>query len=296
MIKIYYPTKLPITNWYYYLLHGFEELRDIEIILSPELKKIGYKPMAIDIEVDGRKTRCWYDVEDSCTIFPEVSEKENNLYFKIAYSKMIKYPKNVVPIPQTASYLIRRYLNELRNLKRKKKYKYDIVGYFRLTNFTQRLKIVELLRKQPLKSKLYLIKHTKQNIDRVPKEMLLEKRIPHLEYWKLLTQAKINLDITGFKGNISWRKADIMAIGGFCLTENADRILTAPNNFHWEEYKSLLLTRWYYKSDLLDKIYWYLEHDEEREVIAKRGMKYYKEFLSPKAQAQYMINKVKENL
>ena len=48
-------------------------------------------------------------------------------------------------------------------------------------------------------------------------------------------------------------------------------------------------------SDLAEKIDYYLINDEARNEIAKNGMEYYEKFLSPVAQASYLLNIARKN-
>lgn len=48
-------------------------------------------------------------------------------------------------------------------------------------------------------------------------------------------------------------------------------------------------------SDLTEKIGYYLANEEARNEIAKNGMNYYKDYLSPVAQAKYLLNIAREN-
>ena len=47
-------------------------------------------------------------------------------------------------------------------------------------------------------------------------------------------------------------------------------------------------------SDLVEKIDYYLANDEARNEIAKNGKEYYENYLSPAAQARYVLNIARE--
>ena len=85
---------------------------------------------------------------------------------------------------------------------------------------------------------------------------------------KIYHCSKINLEITSktFKSGMTQRLFDIMASGGFVISNFQAEI---PDFFI--PGKDLVL----YESipDLLEKIYYYLSHEDERLQIAENGMK-----------------------
>ncbi len=83
---------------------------------------------------------------------------------------------------------------------------------------------------------------------------------------QIFMQSKINLNITlrGMKSGIPLRAFDIMGCGGFLLSNfQADFLDFFVPGEDFVYYES--------KEDLLQKIDYYLEHEEEREAIARSG-------------------------
>ncbi len=272
MIKIYYPSLVGRRMWYSYLLEGFKEL-NIPIILDKNLNKFSTCPMAIDIEIDNKKRRIWYDIEDSHTTWYKDILGKNDLYFKIAYSKNEKYAPNVFPIPQIAFPSILKELDDLRQRKNKKKYKEDIVAVLRSSNKKIREKYMNFIRSNYKNSLVYLSSYKESPI------------ISKIEHWRLQTEAKICLSLPGFYDNVSWRHTEILAFGGFLLTLKTNRVFPVENKNNWIEFEDDF-------QDFSNKVNYYLENDNDREKIANNGLKYYKDNLSPSAQAKYILNKV----
>ena len=88
-----------------------------------------------------------------------------------------------------------------------------------------------------------------------------EKEMPYIFH-----NSKINLNITSktIESGIPLRVFDILSCGGFCLTNYQPEIAQ-----YFTDGEDLVM----YSSmeDLVDKVAYYLEHDEEREQIARNG-------------------------
>lgn len=88
-----------------------------------------------------------------------------------------------------------------------------------------------------------------------------EKEMPHIFY-----NSKINLNITSktIESGIPLRILDILSCGGFCLTNY--QLEVAEYFVDGED-----LVMYSSMEDLVEKVAYYLEHDEEREQIAGNG-------------------------
>ena len=85
-------------------------------------------------------------------------------------------------------------------------------------------------------------------------------------------QFKVNLNITAriTKSGIPWRALEIMGNGGLLLSSYQQELLE-----YFEPDKDFVC--YYGKDDLLEKIDYYLKHDDEREQIARNGFSKVKE-------------------
>ncbi|MGN0373930.1 MAG: DUF3880 domain-containing protein [Butyrivibrio sp.] len=92
------------------------------------------------------------------------------------------------------------------------------------------------------------------------------------DYWetapKIFNRSRINLNLTlrNIRSGIPLRVWDILGAGGFCITNYQPEL-----GMYFENGKNLV----YFtdKNDLLRKIDYYLEHEDERREIALNGMK-----------------------
>lgn len=107
--------------------------------------------------------------------------------------------------------------------------------------------------------------------DEGPKEQLQRVKIrPWVDYWKEMPKvfylSKINLNITSrsIESGIPQRVFDIMAVGGFCLTNYQPEL---------EEYFEIGkdLEVYHNLQELLDKVDYYLKHEDARVRIAMNG-------------------------
>lgn len=91
-----------------------------------------------------------------------------------------------------------------------------------------------------------------------------------VDYWSempvVFRNSKINLNMTipNIKSGIPLRCFDVMGSGGFLLTN-----FQAEIPLFFEDGKDLVC--YHSQEDLLEKVEYYLEHDEEREAIARSG-------------------------
>lgn len=107
-----------------------------------------------------------------------------------------------------------------------------------------------------------------------------EKELPLIYY-----SSKINLNITSktIVSGIPQRVFDILSCGGFCLTNYQPEIAE-----YFENGKELVM----YESgaDLIEKVIYYLNHEEERKQIARNGLEKIKEHFSMTQRVADMLN------
>lgn len=139
-----------------------------------------------------------------------------------------------------------------------------------VANTTLGMKLASLERRKILNMVSRKVKNTKiytgSNTDDIPFIKNMGKADYIYEMPHVFQQSKINLNITlrNIKTGIPLRIWDILSAGGFVLTN-----FQAELPEYFKQGKHLV---WYDShSDMMDKITYYLEHDEERQQIAKEG-------------------------
>ena len=126
----------------------------------------------------------------------------------------------------------------------------------------ERRKILNLVSRKVKNTRIY----TGSNTEDIPFIQNMGKVDYIYEMPHVFSQSKINLNITlrNIKTGIPLRIWDILGAGGFVLTNFQAEL---PEFF--EQGKHLV---WYEShSDMMDKIMYYLEHEEERQEIAREG-------------------------
>lgn len=118
----------------------------------------------------------------------------------------------------------------------------------------------------------------------------LQKKIGYREYLKLIARSKINITARGH-GYETVRRFEVASFTGFQLGDYIP-ILT-PNDF------TDGVNKVFFKndlSDLVEKIIYYLEHNEERERIGKAGYEHCMQYHTSMKRAEYVLRILKENL
>lgn len=107
----------------------------------------------------------------------------------------------------------------------------------------------------------------------------------------LYRNSKINLNITSkaIESGIPQKVLDILACGGFCISNYQTEIAD-----HFEDGKELVM--YTDMEDLIQKVEWYLRHDEERMAIAGAGCRKVKEQFSMRDRLKDMLKIVVEDL
>ena len=145
-----------------------------------------------------------------------------------------------------------------------KRYYFESMRLARKCNEIERLSILNVL-----SQKNQVVLYT----DSAEKDLLQNVKFkPWVDYWaempKVFYVSKINLNITSrsIESGIPQRIWDIMAVGGFCLTNYQPEI---------EEYFEIGtdIEVYHNLSELIQKVEYYLSHEEERIRIAINGYK-----------------------
>lgn len=277
------------SSWNHYIFNGFRKLgikteRSDEHGLRPGVK--GNFPIDIYWK-SGICQKIWYDYADFATHYYEKAVRGNDLYFKIMLRKDDPYADRIYPIGQTTAGADEDLLNSIRISQENLGILYDVIGIFRYTDHGIRANAVRIVSSNPWKSLVGMCGF-RPNRPAIPPG-LHRRKLGWKEHLQLQCRSKICLDFPGVGGDWAWRFTEILGMARFCLrTEPTYACPGNPKNC-WAEVKRDL-------SDLKEKIEFYLANDVAREEIAQNGKKYYDSFLSPKAQAAYILKIAAENL
>jgi len=234
----------------------------------------------------GRRQRIWYDFGDFSRHYYEKTTKGNDLYFKIQLHKKDQHYPRIYPIGQiTCGLNFLQVLPEFRTLRKKQNFIYDVIGIFRASDHGIRTRAVEIVNSKKWKSLIGMAYFR----NRLPiPEKIARKKFNYEHHLRLQCRSKICLDFPGVGGEWSWRFTEILGMGCFCLRTKPFHACPGEPQNCWGEINSDL-------SDLAEKIDYYLNNETEREQIAKNGLQYYEKYLSPEAQAKYILNILSEN-
>jgi len=110
------------------------------------------------------------------------------------------------------------------------------------------------------------------------------------QYVSKLNKSKIFVNSGSVKKRLNMKFTEVLACGTFLLTEYAEDMGMAGfvDGKHLIVFKDL--------KDLKKKIIYYLKHNKERELIAKRGMKFVHNNHSNKVRVTQMINTIKKEV
>ena len=116
------------------------------------------------------------------------------------------------------------------------------------------------------------------------------KFVIHRQHINAINRSKIVVHSNNKYGALCWRYFEVLACGGFLLTDKPtgyDCVGLVPGE-HFAVYETL--------DDLEKKIYYYLNHPEERDAIASAGMKFVRENHSMIQRVREFTDIVKENV
>jgi glycosyltransferase involved in cell wall biosynthesis len=104
-----------------------------------------------------------------------------------------------------------------------------------------------------------------------------QRRLPFEEYENAINRSKINIAPEGY-GQFTHRHLEIWCMGGFCLSTPSIREVTLPlgnpqEGVHYVAFDDL--------DDMVEKIRYYLTHDDERETIAAAGRSLFETIYDP---------------
>jgi hypothetical protein len=290
-ISIYYPyntfLKMPFeAQWYGYILKGFRDLGCHVCFTENNTKKSHYglndTITNFDIKFADKTKTVWYDWSDYKDGLHIEYMSAGDVYFKIQFHKYFNRLRNVYPAGQTVTkmeYFTK--LPELRQIAQSANKKWDVVAVFRATNTDSRLKFIRALKKTEYKTLAGL---TERNGNVSDTTILMEK-IDYNEHLLQQAQSHISAAINGVGGDWVWRHTEVLGMGVCLLTLESDYVMPGNPKNCWITVKRDL-------SDLNEKLNIYLNDKNQRDKITAAGLKYFDEYLSPMAQAKYIIEKV----
>lgn len=164
-----------------------------------------------------------------------------------------------------------RYFGELENHKVKKEYPYMSESFYYEAAFLSRVvanrERVAILNKLAENYKVHLYTNDK-NTTQLSNRVIIDEGLSYDVLTKVYKESKINLNITlhCIETGIPQRVFDIMAAGGFLLTNYQEEIeeLFVPGED---------LVVYHNEQELEELVAYYLNHEEEREMIARNGQK-----------------------
>lgn len=289
--RIIWPSFMPgFGDWIYYLKMGFEQL-GIPVDWSEELRelrrtKYGKKwgLFFYDMIFDDGKLRVWYHTGDFMKEYYQQVVNDGEPYFKIQIAADQNMYPNFFPIGQrTTDMSYFRFLPEMRELAKKKTYKYDIVAMFRATELTNRLKAVQIIKKQSWGSLAWITDHPAR---KVPAPWKSLRWLSYREFLASNCQSRLGMNMPGV-GPFACRMTETLGMGACCIMPEPDYILPGNPVNCWVEFKRDF-------SNFVEVVNHYLVNQEERDEIARNGLKYYEEQLSPIGQARHVLRTVTE--
>jgi len=291
-------TKPPYSNSYYLnLRRGFEALDYVDFQLSKKLTDESHKLKiesgwitVIEIVIDGKSTKVYYDWSDFHRFCrPELAA--NNLYYKVECSKIQTYRFGFRPIGNgiTNCDVFSNNLDRLRAIKNKKEYEYDVVALFCATSPAPghksiRIDAVEKIDKMGLNSLIGCIPRSYR--PKPPEWMTKQKKIDYISYLEAIAKSKIVILMPGM-GETSWRIGEAFGVGCACIMPEIGTVLPGNSHFAYANcFRNL--------SNFEKIIEYFLDDDNKREELASRAREYYDNYYCTKAQAESIINDVKE--
>lgn len=291
-IKINYPhptfVMMPFEEqWYGWILQGFREL-GCQIVFSDEKTKQSRRELencftAFSIEYAGKIIDCVYDWSDF-KVINDAKFPKYDLHFKIQYHKEHYSRRKTLPIGQTATNLgFMGIIPSLRDKVAKTAYLSDITAVFRATNLPERSKCVRAVKNTGFR----VVAGVSERLGKLPDLDVLIDKMGYLEHLNIQAESKICVAMFGIEGDWTWRHTEILAMGGCMMTLESDYQMPDNPKDAWITIKRDF-------SDLKAKAEYYLTHESERREIAKRGQQYFEDYLSPIAQARYIIYRVEK--
>lgn len=205
----------------------------------------------------------------------EECAKQCDLYFKMQYDKLGYGYSHIVPggyVPDGKKLYLQ--LNKLRTLRDQKQYLFDVYGRFGLDYARE-------IREKAVKTLNY------------QKSFQFEggmKKVTYNEFLREIAQSKICIDMPGL-GDFCFRLINYLAIGTCVIAYPHHTQL----NFPLIDRKNIVYMKEDF-SDLVELCEYYLENDNEREVIAQNSRRFFDLYLHKDNLVKYYLRNCLDRL
>ena len=255
-----------------YLSRGFRDAYgdSAQMVITPEQPTRPHSMMAVDIEQGGVRRRVWWDWSDFSVIDPDLPDPCGKI-------ELLKKDLSL-GIQATSQITLPGLLDMLYTVRDEPMPapEWDVYCVVRSTNYEDRVAVVQMIRAQEHWHAYATLAQT-TNRPTVPPE-ILGKKFPPEENYRNQRHAKICVAPRGI-GEKTWRHMETLALGSCLVMNETDCVWPA-------DYTGCCVVVKRDWSDLVEKIDYLLEHEDERAAIARAGMEYWDRHLSPKALAR----------
>ena len=268
------------------------------------------KDNAIEISKNFSIPKVLFASTDKTITLPdnEVLDKYNVIFKREPFSDLDRYDiseenKKKICSTMLSCPFVRRskfkYLSLILSLfypkyKKNKNYEYDV--YFSgpgikegriVENYKNRNKIWQRVRSEGFKVIGGIIPREGEYVDKNIRGVSIRGE----KYIKTINSSKICLAIDGV-GNFTYRHLELFYSGAFVLsTDSIDKLnlpIKIQNGVDYVSFSSV--------DDMVEKIKYYIEHEEEREKIAKKGREKFEKYYNIKRHGEYIETCIKISL
>lgn len=195
-----------------------------------------------------------------------------------------------------------------------KKNKYDLVfaitpraeGLLKKNNVCDKVRVIpfsvdtNIYKKLKIKKERRILAAFTQRADIYPRRIKIQrmiknmkipiigKRVIHKRLIQCINRCKITVTSNNIYNSLSMRYTETLACGGFLLADRPTDLdlIGLKDGKHLVIYNDI--------NDLKDKIYYYLDHDKERQKIEQQGMNHVRKNHSCKKRVLEMLNHIRE--
>jgi hypothetical protein len=278
-MNVYLPPVIenrPLVMYHDFLSRGFWDI-GATVIIDPNVPA-PHPVMAVDIEQDGARRRAWWDYADFADINRDLVGAAP--YFKIELRQADSGP-GIYPIGQVVPNILLDARHSL--LATPRKFADDVYAVMRVTNFDDRRRCIEAIRREKWHSVCGLAGRRER--PEVPNRLGM-KKFPQLDNYRYQRRSRVCVAAPGI-GEKTWRHMETLALGVCLVCAESDCVWPAPTD-------GCLVTCRRDWSDLAKKVWPLLQCSRKREEIAAAGRAYWERWCSPAATARLIVEKTME--